>query len=89
MCYQHVCFTGEFSIIFAYMDVAGCGSLGSNWNANICNNGQADCPSTIVEAACPTGFAILTRYKGSGFVLDGCEYLYYAEYSCDLMIQGM
>ena len=68
-------------LIHAYQDIGSCGLLGNNFNWNVCGMRSGSCPDYIDTFQCRTGKAIRKFFRKL-YELDGCFYLYYAEYAC-------
>ena len=68
-------------VIHAYWDLGTCGPEGEDYNFNWCDGHLGNCPSIKSTSLCQTGMARLTKFE-KPFSLDGCEYRWYAEYTC-------
>ena len=55
---------------------------GDDYNSWMCDNDDTGlgCPMTITTPECFS--AVLVYFEGDGFMKDGCEYSFYAEFVC-------
>ena len=79
--------------IVAYWDQGSCGEKGSDFNWEWCDkDGGGGCLSEVYQTKwqCPSGIVTLKEVHGDQYAtsfsdeyrLDGCNYAYYAEYTC-------
>ena len=69
-------------MFLAYSDVNGCGPQGANHNWGFCGETDGNCPRALNVSLCKYGKALRTTFRKNPFESKGCDYNYYAEYTC-------
>ena len=67
----------------AYWDHGICGPEGEDANWELCGTRAKNCPDTIAASECSDGKAYRKVWHDSEITIDGCGYVYYAEYYCE------
>jgi hypothetical protein len=69
--------------LLAYWDYGACGPRGDDFDWGWCGGQEGNCPATVsvANSICNSGTANLA-YKYDDVTIDGCSYIFYAQYVC-------
>jgi len=69
--------------LLAYWDYGACGPRGDDFDWGCCGGQEGNCPATVsvANSICNSGTANLA-YKYDDVTIDGCSYIFYAQYVC-------
>merc|ERR1719461_1241388 len=68
-------------VVLAYWDNGFCGPKGDDANWGFCGQTARQCKQEVTTTECASRAATLVSFR-EDVVIDGCSYVYYAEYEC-------